>query len=60
MKRWFCLDCKREVEVYPELLRGFSPTCRRCMGTRLMTLEDVDEKEFKQLVKDFKKKTGEV
>ena len=60
MSKWFCLDCKKEVDVYPELLKGFSPTCKNCGGNRLMKLDEIRENEFKKLVKEFKKRTGEV
>ena len=60
MTEWFCLDCKRKVEVYQELLRGFAPTCKNCGGSRLMAMEKVEKGDFKKLVKEFKKRTGEV
>jgi DNA-directed RNA polymerase subunit RPC12/RpoP len=60
MGKWFCLNCKEEVKTYMDIFKGFALCCKQCGSTRLMKLEDMKEEEFKKLVKDFKKRTGEV
>lgn len=58
-KRWYCLHCKRFVDVYIDFFRGFAMSCKECGGSRIIQLDDVDKEKFKRLVKEFKDRTGE-
>ncbi|NCN38975.1 MAG: hypothetical protein COY38_02990 [Candidatus Aenigmarchaeota archaeon CG_4_10_14_0_8_um_filter_37_24] len=60
MSEWYCLNCRKVVETYMELFKGFAPTCKECGSSRLMKLDEMNEKEFNEFVEEFKKKTGEV
>lgn len=56
-KPWFCLNCKKFINTYVEILKGFSVCCRECGSTRLMKMENIKDKEFEKLVKEFKDQT---
>lgn len=60
MAQWFCLNCKRFVDAYIDIFKGFSLSCKDCGSTRLMKMEKTDDERFKNLVKEFKDKTGVV
>jgi len=57
-KRWYCLRCKEFVDVYIDFFKGFSMSCKKCGGSRIIELKDMDDAKFKRLVKEFKDKTG--
>ena len=60
MSGWYCLNCKKEVDTYMDIFKGFALCCSECKANRLMKLEDMDKKDFDRFVKEFKEKTGEV
>jgi DNA-directed RNA polymerase subunit RPC12/RpoP len=60
MKKWYCLNCKKFVNTYIDIFKGFTLSCNECGSSRLMKLEDIEGEKFKKLVKNFKKKTGDV
>jgi len=57
---WFCLNCKKFVKTYIDIFKGFALSCKNCGSSRLMKLSETKDKDFNKLVKDFKKRTGEV
>ena len=57
-KKWFCLVCKKFVDIYIDYLKGFHVCCKKCGSPNLMELDKVKSKEFKELVGKFKKRTG--
>jgi len=57
VKRFFCPKCKKFVdEIYIDYFKGFANVCKKC-GSRLMKIDDLNKKDFKKLIKDFKKRT---
>jgi len=58
VKRWYCLNCRKFVDTYLSYFKGFARTCKECGKSRLMELDDIEEKDFENLIKKFKKKTG--
>jgi len=60
MSKWYCLDCRKEVDTYMELFKGFSLCCKECGSNRLMKLDEMNQEEFDKFVKEFKEKTGEL
>ena len=39
-----------------DYFKGFVNVCKKC-GSRLMKIDDLNKKDFKKLIKDFKKRT---
>ncbi|MBD3155972.1 MAG: hypothetical protein GF368_04955 [Candidatus Aenigmarchaeota archaeon] len=60
MGYWYCLDCRKVVDTYMDIFKGFSLCCKVCGSTRLMKLNKMNDKEFDKFVKEFKRRTGEV
>jgi hypothetical protein len=60
VKKWYCLNCKKFVDIYLDYFKGFARTCKGCGSSRLMELNNVKKKDFKKLIKDFQEKTGKI
>ena len=59
-KRWFCLHCKKFVDTYIDIFKGFALSCESCGSSRIIQLDKIDSKKFKRLVEEFKDRTGRV
>ena len=60
MSKWFCINCKKAVDTYMDIFKGFSLCCKECGTTRLMKMDEMEPKEFEKFAEEFKKRTGEV
>jgi hypothetical protein len=59
MSKWYCLDCRKTVDIQSSL--GIFPiSCKICKGIRVMKLEKVEQKEFDKFVEDFKSNTDKL
>jgi DNA-directed RNA polymerase subunit RPC12/RpoP len=59
-KEWFCLNCKKQVNVRVLPYGTGFIVCKECWGNRVIELERVSEKEFEELIKKFKEKDGKI
>ncbi len=56
VKNLFCPRCRKFVdEIYIDHFKGFTNVCKKC-GSHLMKLDDLSEKDFNKLTKNFKKR----
>jgi DNA-directed RNA polymerase subunit RPC12/RpoP len=58
-KEYYCLNCKKQVDVH---LLGYGTNflvCKQCWGNRVIKLEKLNRKEFKELMKKFRQKMKE-
>lgn len=60
MSKWFCLECRKDVDTYMDIFKGFSLCCKICGSHRLMKMEPSDKEKFEKFVSDFKRKTGKI
>ena len=58
-KQWFCLNCKKLVDVHILVYGTNFKVCKECWSNRVIELEKMDKKEFEKFVKKFKKETDE-
>jgi len=57
VKRFFCPKCKKFVdEIYIDYFKGFKNVYKKCYY-KLRKIDDLKKKDFKKLIKDFKKRT---
>jgi DNA-directed RNA polymerase subunit RPC12/RpoP len=52
--KYFCLNCKKEVDTYMNIFMGFKLCCKECRMDRIIQMEELNEKEFKSLSENFK------
>jgi len=56
-KQWFCLNCKKPVDVHVLGYGTGFKMCKECFSWRVIELEKMDKKEFEKFAKKFKEKT---
>jgi len=56
-KQWFCLNCRKPVDVH---ILGYGASfnvCKECWSWRVIELEKMDKKEFEEFTRKFKENT---
>mgnify|MGYP000073557741 CR=1 FL=1 len=53
-KEWFCLNCRKFVDVHSLPYGTGFAVCKECWSNRVIELDKLDKKEFEKLVKKFK------
>jgi hypothetical protein len=56
-KKWFCLNCKKFVDVHVLGYGASFNVCKECWSNRVIELKEMGKKEFKEFVKKFKERT---